>query len=72
VGGKFIPVCLEGKNACPPEDVGGIDGFYDFLEVLADPDDEQYEHHYREWSGGDYNPKVFDIDMVNKKLSKLR
>jgi hypothetical protein len=70
-GGTFVPVCLEGENACPPEDVGGIGGFQHFLEVLADPDDEKYEH-YRNWSGGNYDPQAFDIDEVNKKLAKLR
>ena len=33
------PVCLTGKNACPPEDCGGIGGYDDLKMILADPDD---------------------------------
>ncbi len=41
--GKQYPMCLEGERACPPEDVGGISGFYDFLEALADPKHKDHE-----------------------------
>ena len=35
--GVRYPVCLAGKRACPPEDVGGIWGYADFLETIQDP-----------------------------------
>ena len=28
------PVCLDGKRRCPPEDVGGVSGYQEFLEVI--------------------------------------
>ena len=31
------PVCLDGENAAPSEDVGGVHGFREFREVIADP-----------------------------------
>lgn len=31
------PVCTDGQLACPPEDCGGIPGFYDLVEALNDP-----------------------------------
>jgi len=31
------PLCLEGARDCPPEDVGGVWEYSDFLEALADP-----------------------------------
>ena len=30
------PKCIDGKRACPPEDVGGIGGYYDFLKAIKD------------------------------------
>lgn len=65
-GDKEI-LCLEGANCCPPEDVGGKSGYQDFLGVIDDPDDEEYEH-YMEWSGGDFDPEWFAIASVNKQL----
>ena len=61
--------CLEGERACPPEDVGGTPGYYEFCEVLQDPSDEEYEH-FMEWSGGNYDSERFDIDSVNWELMK--
>ena len=65
------PRCTDGKLACPPEDCGGINGFYRMLECLSDPDDEEYES-MKEWVGEGYNPEYFDIEGVNKALKKLK
>ena len=29
--------CLEGERCCPPEDVGGAPGFFEFCKALKDP-----------------------------------
>ena len=42
------PVCVDGENAAPPEDVGGVQGFREFREVIADPDCPEYKS-YRQW-----------------------
>ncbi len=41
-GAKY-PNCIDGKRACPPEDCGGIPGYYNLLEVLGNPEHEEYE-----------------------------
>ena len=61
------PVCTAGKMNCPPEDCGGIWGYYNMLEVLQNPEDEEYED-YREWLGDDFDPEYFDKDQVNRLL----
>ena len=35
--GVDYPRCLKGKRACPPEDVGGVWGYANFLEAISDP-----------------------------------
>ena len=62
------PVCLGGKLAGPPEDCGGIPGFYNLLETLADPDSEEHESMLT-WVGEGYDPKAFSIDDVNKEFA---
>ncbi|MEZ4685344.1 MAG: plasmid pRiA4b ORF-3 family protein [Bacteroidia bacterium] len=37
------PKLLGGANACPPEDVGGIPGYYLMVEALEDPDHESHQ-----------------------------
>ena len=56
--GQKYPKCNAGARACPPEDCGGIHGYYQVLDVLADPNDEGHES-MLEWLGGKYNPREF-------------
>ncbi len=63
VGGKY-PECTDGKMACPPEDCGGIGGYYNLLSVLSDPQNEEYDEMI-EWLGGEFNPDIFDPKAVS-------
>jgi hypothetical protein len=63
------PVCLGGERRCPPEDVGGIPGYEEFLEAIFDPTHEEYEQFVR-WAGGHFQDE-FDMKAVNKKLSRM-
>jgi hypothetical protein len=59
-----VPTCLDGENACPPEDVGGPPGYADFLAALADPNHEEHAA-MKEWIGGSFDPTAFDPDRVS-------
>jgi hypothetical protein len=61
--------CLEGANACPPEDVGGVPGYYGFCDAMINPKHKGHGS-YMEWYGGVYHPKQFDVEAVNWELSK--
>lgn len=66
-----LPICLKGKRACPPEDVGGIGGYAYYLEALHNPEHREHEE-YLIWSGGASNPEAFDMDLVNQRLRKMK
>lgn len=61
------PQCIAGELACPPEDCGGLYGYYNKLEVLRDPDSEYYEE-IAGWMGPDWDASRFDIDEANANL----
>jgi hypothetical protein len=65
------PLVVKGKKACPPEDCGGIWGYYDFLEAIQDPKHEEHES-MLEWVGGEFDPDEFDMNFINKKLNVLK
>lgn len=65
--GVRYPVCVTGKRACPPEDVGGIWGYYAFLEAIQDPKHPERED-MLEWIGGSFDPDEFDVESVNRRL----
>ena len=66
-----VPYCVEGANACPPEDIGGWPGYFEFLEVMADPSHPEYEN-MLEWHGDDFDPTAFDVERVNQRLKNVR
>ena len=65
--GVRYSLCLAGARACPPEDVGGIPGYENFLEAITDPKHPEHEE-LKEWIGGTFDPEAFDLDEVNRLL----
>ena len=65
-----VAACIAGKRACPPEDCGGIWGYADLLEALADPAHEEHEE-LLEWAGEDFDPEAFELEAVNARLARL-
>ena len=55
---KYTVKLLKGKNACPPEDVGGVIGYKHLLEVLDNPKSPEYMM-MKNWVSPDFNPKKF-------------
>jgi len=64
-----LPRCIKGKNACPPEDIGGLWGYYDMLEALQDPNHPEH-YHYLEWIGGEFDASYFDLDEINEAMAE--
>lgn len=69
--GVRLPVCLDGANACPPDDVGGAPGFEQFLEAIADPKHPDHDD-MLSWCGGAYDPRRFDVAAINAELKRIR
>ncbi len=65
------PVCLSGANACPPEDCGGISGYYNLLEILGDTKHPEHEN-MKEWIGGELNAEKFSVEKVNQVFKRLK
>jgi hypothetical protein len=65
--GKEYPVCIKGKRACPPEDMGGVWGYEGFLEAISDPNHPEHDE-YIEWAGEDFDPEAFDLEEANETL----
>jgi hypothetical protein len=68
--GVRYPVCQKGKRACPPEDVGGVWGYVNFLEAIRDPKHDEHEE-YLTWVGGKFDPETFDLEEINARLRRM-
>ena len=71
VQGVRYPLCLAGQRRCPPEDVGGVPGYEDFLDAIRDPHHEENER-YLEWVGGSSDPEPFNLEHVRFDDPKKR
>lgn len=72
--GQKYPQCIAGAQACPPEDCGGVPGYHQLLEVLSDPNDDEYDEMVA-WLGEKYDPQEFmpekiKFDNPKKRLKK--
>jgi len=60
------PVLLEGEGTAPPEDVGGPGGFSEFMQIISNPDDEDYES-MQDWAESqrfkEYDPEDIQSDL---------
>jgi hypothetical protein len=65
------PVCLAGALACPPDDCGGMSGYYHLLYALAHRKHPDHAH-LKEWIGGKWDPEHFDLDAINQYLKQLK
>ena len=63
------PMCLAGANACPPEDVGGLGGYEEFLEAIGDPIHEEHDS-MRRWCGGPFDLQGFDVNSANRDIRR--
>jgi hypothetical protein len=65
-----VPQCLKGKRNRPPEDVGGVWGYEEFLSVLADPSHPEYQE-MLDWVGGGWDSEEFDREECEAQLQRL-
>ncbi len=67
--GVRYPLCLEGEGACPPEDVGGVDGYEEFLEVISDPSHAEHKE-WMSWAGGGFDASRLDAKAATKDMQR--
>ena len=69
--GRAYPTCIAGERHGPPEDCGGIPGFYNLLEAIRDPEHEQHEE-LLDWLGDGFDPDAFSVEEVNCRLAPIQ
>lgn len=60
---------IAGERDCPPEDCGGIPGFYEMLEARTDPSHPDHAD-ITEWLDG-YDPDELDVFPIQVALSRI-
>jgi hypothetical protein len=63
----FYPLCIAGERAAPPDDVGGVTGYLEFLSAIQEPKHDEHESMLT-WIGGAFDPEGFDLNAINRTL----
>lgn len=71
----LLPKCIKGESAAPIDDIGGVWGFYELLEVINRKRKSADDKELLEWmsipKGRTYDELYgFDIDEVNEMLTE--
>jgi hypothetical protein len=67
---RSYPRFINGARRAPPEDVGRLPGFEEFLRVMADPVDEEHEATMT-WYGRPFEADDIALDIITQRLEKL-
>ena len=67
--GQHYPVCVAGKRGGPPEDCGGVHGYMEMLEVLADPAHPEYKEYVERLEDESFDAEDFPLDAINQTLA---
>ena len=68
--GALYPQFLGGERRCPPEDCGGIPGYYEFLGNIASKESKQRKAALN-WYGGPYDPDEIDERKIVTALNQI-
>ncbi len=66
----LYPQFLGGERRCPPEDCGGIPGYYEFLDNIASKQTEKRKAAF-DWYGGPYDPDEIGEQQIITALSRV-
>jgi hypothetical protein len=64
------PVFVSGAGRCPPEDVGGMSGFEDFVDAIRNPRHPEHRRMIR-WYGGTFEQANINADHVRKVFESI-
>ena len=66
--GISYPICIDGERACPPEDIGGVYGFADYVAAIMNPNHSDHDE-LLEWNGL-FDPADFDVTKATRRMKK--
>ncbi len=66
----LYPKLIEVVGKCPPEDVGGFPGYYEFLDAMGNTKHPEHEN-IKEWFGDTFDPNQPETDKLKREVQKL-
>lgn len=68
---QVYPCCLDGARACPPEDCGGVHGYYRVCEESRERAASAEEEEPGDYVFERFEPEAFDLDATNRWVQSM-
>ena len=68
--GVDYPRLVDGERAAPPEDCGGMPGYFEFVHAIADRTHPQHKE-LKAWYGEPYDPSDMGREIINGRLQSI-
>jgi len=68
---KQYPICIDGAEACPPEDCGGPGGYEEFLRVTTRAWHPRKEE-YLAWAASQFHRRTFDPQVATWSMRDVQ
>jgi hypothetical protein len=65
------PLCITGQGACPPDDVGGVPGFENFVQAMGDPSQPEHDELTGRY-GRQFDPVAISTADVQERLDEIK
>jgi hypothetical protein len=66
---RFLPACIGGENACPPEDSGGVVEYANLVSILDNPSHEDFVQ-VSKWAA-DFKPNEFSASLATNLIHAI-
>ncbi|WP_317729249.1 plasmid pRiA4b ORF-3 family protein [Clostridium tetani] len=67
---NVYPIFIDAKGVCTPEDVGGISGYVEFLEIMKDESHPEHKG-LKVWAYSQGYKEKFDIESTNMFMADI-
>ncbi len=69
---KNVAHIIDGEWACPPEEIGNVHSYQDYINAIENPDDDRSRTIVKQYSLVDFDPYLFDMKRINEELRTYR
>ncbi len=68
--GQKLPEVIDGEWACPPEEIGNVHNYEEYIYAWENPDSDKNQRILSQYALSDFDPYAFDSHQLNEQLKK--
>ncbi len=70
--GQKLPEVIDGEWACPPEEIGNVHNYEEYIHAWENPNSEKNQKILSQYVLSEFDPYAFDSHHLNEQLKKCK